>query len=386
MKQVALVFAVLTAACSSCVDQARQDPGVATSQAIPAGTIYVTCSNSLSDAAKINAAIAGSPRGAEIVIRGEGLINQTIKLLGHRAYRGESRTGTVLKQADGANLVALLASDTFLDNKSYTGTPVSVRHLTLDGNRANNTESETAGIVLRAWLSVVDDVVIRQMGGDGLMLTSARANGTGLKTTQVNGRISGNFITHSGGHGIFVEDPQNAVTDWTLIDNWVASSGLDGIHLDNAAGWMVARNHVYGVPRNAIYAHRLFATTISDNYLEGFGETEQAGTWHGIYATIQGGAASTIANNRVFNFGLRKDPNREVDSTYRYIALLANYKTAVVSVTGNAIRGAGTSRETALHCTGRKNARLAVTSTGNAIEDIDTKRFVGDNVTVSSGH
>jgi len=32
------------------------------------------------------------------------LINETIRLLGNRSYRGESRTGTVLKQADGANL------------------------------------------------------------------------------------------------------------------------------------------------------------------------------------------------------------------------------------------------------------------------------------------
>ncbi|NOZ23626.1 MAG: right-handed parallel beta-helix repeat-containing protein [Planctomycetes bacterium] len=386
MKQVLLALAVLTAVCSSCADRARQVPGVPTSQVPQAGTIYITCNNTLSDAAKINAAIAGSPPGAEIVIRGHGLLNQTIKLLGHRAYRGESRTGTVLKQADGANLAALLASDTFLENKDYTGAPVSVRHLTLDGNRANNTEAETAGIVLRSWLSVIEDVVIRNMGGDGLRITSVSANGTGLKTSQVNGRISGNFITHSGRHGVFVEDPQNAVTDWTLTDNWIASSGIDGIHLDNAAGWMVARNHVYGVPQNAIYAHRLFATTISDNYLEGFGETTQAGTWYGIYATIQGDAASTIANNRIFNFKLRKNPENGSASTYRYIALLANYKTGMVSVTGNAIRGAGTDRETALHYTAKQSARLAVTSMGNAIEDIEAKRFVGDNVTLSSGY
>ncbi|MEW6360370.1 MAG: right-handed parallel beta-helix repeat-containing protein [Planctomycetota bacterium] len=386
MRQAALVIAVFAAVCAGCVERARRDPAVPTLQTPQAGAIYVACDNTLSDAAKINGAIAGSPAGAEIVICGQGLINQTIKLLGHRAYRGESRTGTVLKQADGANLAALLASDTFLENKDFTGAPVSVRDLTVDGNRTNNTQSETAGIVLRSWLSVVENVVIRNMGGDGLRLTSVSANGAGIKTSQVNGRISGNFITHSGRHGLFVEDPQNAVTDWTLTDNWIASSGIDGIHLDNAAGWMVARNHVYGVPQNAIYAHRLFATTISDNYLEGFGETAQAGTWHGIYATVQGGAASTIANNRVFNFGLRKDPAKGLASTYRYIAILANYKTGVVSVTGNAIRGADTDRETALHYTAKQGARLAVTSTGNAIEDIETKHFAGDNVTISSGH
>jgi len=386
MKPVLLRLAAFAAVCVGCVGPNMSDSDVPTSQVAQAGAIYVTCGNRLSDAAKINAAITGSRPGAEIVIRGPGLINQTIKLLGHRAYRGESRTGTVLKQADGANLVALLASDTFLDDKSYTGTPVSVRHITLDGNRANNTESETAGIVLRSWLSVVEDVVIRQMGGDGLRVTSVSANGTGLKTTQVNGRIAGNFITHSGRHGVFAEDPQNAVTDWTLTDNWIASSGVDGIHLDNAAGWMVTRNHVYGVPQNAVYAHRAFGTTISDNYLEEFGDTAEAGTWHGIYATVQGGAASTIVGNRILNFGLRKDPKKGTGSVYRYIALLANYKTGVVTVAGNAIRGAGTECETALHYAAKPGARLSVTSTGNAIEDIPAERFTGDNVNVSAGH
>src|SRR5688572_27581822 len=93
--------------------------------------IRVACRNDAGDAALINAAIAGSAEGDEIVIDGPGLINQAIKLLGQRSYRGESRTGTVLRQADGANLVAVMASDSFLDNSPTTGRPVSIRTLTV---------------------------------------------------------------------------------------------------------------------------------------------------------------------------------------------------------------------------------------------------------------
>jgi hypothetical protein len=343
--------------------------------------ILVVGTNTLVDAATINAAIAGSPEGAEIVIRGTCLINQTIRLLGHRSYRGESRTGTVLKQADGANLVALVASDGFLDNTDYTGTPVAVRHLTLDGNRANNPQAQTAGLVLRSWLSVVEDIHIASMGGDGLRLTSRSANGTGLKNSQVNGRISGNFIENSGRHGVFVEDPGNSVTDWTLSDNWIANSGVDGIHMDNAAGWVVERNHIYGVPQHAIYAHRLFATSICDNYIEGFGETKEPGTWCGIQATVQGDAASTIANNRIFNFGGEKGTG----SLYRYLAVSANYGIGLVVVTGNAIRGPGTPRGTGLHYEAGEKRGLSVVSIGNAVEGVNTPRFVGDRVTVSAG-
>jgi len=377
MIAITLILATITQ--GVCADQAKESPP-------HPSTIYVACDNAPSDAAKINAAIAASPPGAEIVICGQALINQTIRLRGHRSYRGLSRTGTVLKQADGANLKALMASATFVDNKPWTGLPVSIRHLTLDGDKAKNPESATTGIALRSWLSVVEDVVVRNMGGDGIRITSLSADGARLKTTQVNGRISGNFITGSGRHGIFVEDPQNAVTDWTLIDNWIASSGADGIHLDNAAGWMIARNHIYGVSQNAIYAHRAYATTISDNYIEGFGATEQVGSWRGIYATIQGGAtASTIANNRIFNFALRKNPTRGSASTYEYLALRTNYGTGVASITGNAIRGAGAKRERALRYVAPPGKRLIVTSVGNVIEGIQDKRSSDGDVTISSG-
>lgn len=343
--------------------------------------VVVVGSNTLEDATRINAAIAGSREGAEIVIRGQCLINETIRLPGNRSYRGQSRTGTVLKQANGANLATLVASSVYLDNKPWTGRPVSIRHLQLDGNRKNNTKTATAGLVLRSWLSVVEDVHIKDMGGDGVRLTNRGADGTGLETSQVNGRIANCFIERSGRHGVFVEDTQNKVTDWILSDNWIAGSGMDGIHLENAAGWYVERNHIYGVPQNAIYAHRLFATSISDNYIEGFGEGDKPGTWHGIYATVQGGAGSTISHNRIFN----SRGENQVNSSYRYVSLTVNYGAGVSVVAHNAIRGGGTPRGIGLYYAAPGDRKLMLTSTGNAVEDVATKRFVGGNVTLSPG-
>ena len=102
-----LLFIAMTLLMSSIPGESAAD------QAMP---IIVVGSNAATDADTINAAIAASPRGAEIVIRGPCLINKTIRLLDNRSYRGESRTGTLLKQADGANLVALMANAAFLDN------------------------------------------------------------------------------------------------------------------------------------------------------------------------------------------------------------------------------------------------------------------------------
>ncbi len=342
--------------------------------------VYVTCNNNLSDANTINRAIASTSAGDEVVICGQCLINQVIKLLGNRAYSGES-LGTVLKQADDANLVALLASDSFLDNTDYTGTPVSIRQLTLDGNKAMNTRVVTAGIILRSWLSTVENMQIINMGGDGLRITSLSSNGTMLNNSQVNGTISGNFISGSNRYGIYVEDTQNSVTDWMLTNNWVANSGSDGIRLDNAAGWIITENHIYGVPNNAIYANRLFGTTISDNYIEGFGETTQSGIWSGIYGTVQGEAASTIDENRIFNFNL-DTLNISQSSNLRYIYLTANYDTGLVSLTGNTIRGDGTIYETGLYFTSDPGTWLKVILTGNAIDNVRIKQFVDVNVII----
>ncbi|MCC7494842.1 MAG: right-handed parallel beta-helix repeat-containing protein [Fimbriimonadaceae bacterium] len=353
--------------------------GVAAAEVAPPARILVVGTNTPADAATINAAIAASPEGSEVVFRGRFLINQTIRLRSGRSYAGESRAGTVLRQADGANLPALLASEVWLDNTTWTGTPMAIRRLTLDGNRAAN--QQTAGLVLRSWLSVAEDLHITNMPSDGLRLTSLSADGTGLKTTQVNGRLADCFIERSGRHGIFVEDPGNAVTDWILRDNWIASSGADGIHLDNAAGWIIERNHIYGVPQHGIYAHRLFATSLSDNYIEGFGETAQPGTWCGILAIVQGDAASTITGNRIFGFG----GEQHEGSTYRYLAVTPKYGAALVTVSGNAIRGAGTARSTGLHYEAAAGRTLTVVSTGNAVDRVGTPRLVGERVTLAPG-
>jgi len=256
-----------------------------------------------------------------------------------------------------------------------------VRSLTLDGNREHNT-IPTAGMILRSWQTVIEDVQISHMGGHGIRLTSVSADGTELENTQVNGQIAGSFIDHSGEHGIFVEDPVNAVTDWNLIGNWIGYSGADGIHMENAAGWVIERNRVYSVLENAIYADRMYGTSISNNYIDGFGETEAAGTWYGINSTIQGETASTIANNRVFNSDSDGESRR--GSTFLYIAISRVYdESGLCSVTGNVIRGAGTERGIGLSYDGENP--LTVVSTGNAVVDVHTPQFVGPTVTVDSG-
>src|SRR5690242_11650411 len=94
-----------------------------------AAQITAACDNTSTDAATIQNAINNSAAGDEIVIDGPCLINATITLLGNRTYEGQNRTGTVLTQASGANLPAILASDSWVENFSTSGNPIVVRDL-----------------------------------------------------------------------------------------------------------------------------------------------------------------------------------------------------------------------------------------------------------------
>jgi parallel beta-helix repeat protein len=342
--------------------------------------VNVTCANSTTDAATLNTAIGNSHSGDQIQIHGICMINATIVLLGDRAYVGDSRTGTILYQASGANLPAMLASDSYNFNYTYTGDPIRVAHFTIDGKRSENTG--TNGLVIRSWLTVVEDLEVENTPGDGIQLTNLSQNGTALTTSQVNGHISNCFVTGSGGIGIHVVDTGNSNTDWSLLDSWVASSGQSAIYMDNAAGWTVRGNHVYGVPQHGIYANNCYATTIDGNYIEEFGRAGGNTTWYGVACTLNGGSATAISGNKVFMYAPESPA-----SEYVYIGVPAvNYGTGEVAVNGNVIFGAGGSKDIGLSYEVNGGQGLDLLSANNNVQNVQVPKRIGSGVTVTTGY
>ncbi|MBW4721310.1 right-handed parallel beta-helix repeat-containing protein [Saccharothrix obliqua] len=338
--------------------------GVLTSGAAHAGgRTNLLCRNDTGDDERINAATAASAPGDEIVLTGTCLVDGTVRLASDRTYRGVSRSGTVVRQAPGANLDAMLASDSYLDDVPWTGGPVTLRSLTLLAERDTNPHAHDA-LVLRSWQAVVEDVVVLGAARHGVRVTNLSANGTPLTNTQVNGRIVGNHIAGSGARGVHVEDTGNSVTDWQLLDNWVEDSGTDGIGLDNAAGWLVRGNHVYGVGGVALWAQRLFGSSVTDNYLEDFGTS-------GIRVSVQGEAASVVSGNRVFKAN---------GGSGTFLEVTVNYGVGNLVVTGNAVRGNGSGVGLDF-----RGPRLVVASTGNLVTGVAVPRRVGAGVSLSAG-
>jgi hypothetical protein len=353
----------------------------ATGQPAYAARVAATCTGGTSDSATIQAAINASLPGDAIVIKGPCTITATIKLLDNRTYRGDSRTGTVLTQAAGANLPAMLASDSWVNNSTVAATGEQIEDLTLDGDGKQNTG--TVPLMLRAWDSRVYDVEIDDAPGNGIELDSLSQNLTHLASTSnlVNSIISDVFVQNSGGDGIADVDPDNHATDWVLERSWIAYSGGAGVDLANAAGWQIRDLHIYGSQLSAINADRCYGTGINDNYIEDFGAEGNAGsTYYGIRCTVQGDVANVVSGNKINH--LTALP---AAGTYVYLALDGvNYGTGRVAVTGNAIVGKGTARETGLSYA-KGSYSLDVVSTGNLVDNVGTQRSVQTGVTVSAG-
>jgi hypothetical protein len=352
-----------------------------------AAEVNLTCKNAVTDTATLNQGISASRAGDEIRIHGNCLINDTIILFGDRSYIGDSRTGTTITQASGSNLPAMLASDSWNcdTQKCYptsTGDPIRIAHLTLNGNSQNN--HNTNALVIRSWLTVIEDLQIEYAPGDGIQITNLNKNGVPLENTQVNGRISNVFVQYSGGNGIHIVDTGNgtttgnSVTDWDLLDSWIGYSGQSAIYMDNAAGWKIRGNHLYGVKQHGIFANRCYATAIDGNYIEDFGDSGEGQTWYGIACTVQGGAASVITGNKVFM--LQTEPS---SGEFIYIAVpQVNYGTGEINIVNNTIRGAGTAADTGLLYQLSGGIGLNLLSSNNNVQSVQTARTIGPGVTL----
>jgi hypothetical protein len=346
------------AACSSAPNKVTGGPSVTVGSPV---TVTVTCTDSTSDAAKLQQAIDSSPSGAAIGINGDTcLLTKGISLTGDRSYVGANRTGTILKQ-DG-DMGYVLASDAYVDNSPRTGEPLTISNLTVQCDGSGSTD----GIIILGWQADVQEVDVNGCGGSGIVDTNTTASGTAITNTSVNSRFENNFISDSGEYGFEVYDTGNAVTDGFLVDNQIASSGQDAIHLDNAAGWNISGNHLYGDAGDAIYANRLYGTAIYGNHIEDFGLGQPSGTWYGITGTVQGGMGSTIFNNTISN-----NSGETAGARYIYVAITqTNYGTGHLSVTGNVILGIRSS-DIGFFFNGGSN-KLVVASSGNEVAHVGT--------------
>jgi hypothetical protein len=335
-------------------------------------TIKVRCQDNSGDAARMQQAINGSPVGSAIEFEGGTcLLTKGLTLPGDRTYTGGSTTGTILKQS--GSLPYVFASTSYVQSANTTGDPLAIRDMTIDCAGSGTTD----GIILLNWQVDVEHVDVNNCW-NGIVDTNTGANGSAIKNTSVNSRFLNNFVSGSGQYGFEVVDSGNSVTDGFLDNNQIADSGADAVHMQNAEGWDISGNHLYGVKQDALNLSRIYGTTISGNYVEDFGDNQNSGTWYGLAANAQDGPGSSIVGNKIFNV------NGEGNATYVYLAITGtNSGTGYVAVTGNTIQGNRQS-DIGLSFSGGDNP-LKVTASGNNVTGVGTKVKSGQNATVTAG-
>ncbi len=302
------------------------------------------------DTAAIQAAINAAPAGSTVYFpSGTYLISSEIRLKAYVSYVGAGHalgSGAVIKQANGANitgpagLTGLFVAEAWYANATACDNPIRIHNVAFDGNKANNLTSNACGIVLCNFWSFVSDCYITNSRLHGIHLTDVTRNGTNVISNSASeNRITGNRIADSGGHGIS-QISQNTISnhDGYCVDNIIATTGQDGINFQYGAGWAFRRNHLYGIQGHGINLTNCYATVVTENEIETFGEAGGGAFWGGISVTQLDGRGTTIVGNFV-----GRNETAGTTDTYQYLVVTAGsgQTVAQVIVTGNLIFGPG---------------------------------------------
>ncbi len=342
-----------------------------------------TGDGSTDDTTAIQAAINASANDATIFFPpGTYIISSTISLKADRKYMGAHYGGgTTIKQANGANIAnALLASEGWITNTTFTGNPIWIEGLSINGNSANNVSSTAVGIMQMNWLSTIRSCYIVNTPSDGIRITDQNSANGNISNTQVENRIENCKIVSPGANGIFVNDlAGNKNTDGFIKDCLIQAPTLTGIRVDRAAGWMLEGNHVYTAGGNGIDCNNAFATRIIGNYVEGFGLTfNVTGSvfMGGIRAFSTGTRGATVANNQVYQ---GSDPAN--GNTFHYISMTGLTNPSYGLIVANFLYGISATTHIGIVLQ-NSGGSLNVQVTDNCVRNFSSNKFefVASNV------
>lgn len=283
------------------------------------------------DAAAIQRCIDASTDGSMIFFPSMHAVGTTIQLRGKRTYYGTN--GSTVKMAEGASLVAVMASQAWLTDEATSGDPINIFNLTVDGNYLGNLSGH--GIVLMNFNSVIRECTVENCYDNNIMLSSIGRSGSSISNTCVENRIESCKIGTSLGYGIYCHD-----TDGKLIDGYIDScivnnTKLDAIHIDRGTGFFVSRNYCYGNLSGGITIKNCYNTFIIGNKIDDYGQDNVgSGFVAGIDATIIGPRPTIISGNIIST----TEPNASFHYQHLSVTFGGVTETECL-VTDNAIRG-----------------------------------------------
>lgn len=342
------------------------------------------------DTANIASFIAATSPGDHLIFPpGEYVISTAIQLLPDRHYSGAGAKGssasarTSFKAATGANLESVVASATWF-SVSATPTsagPIEVDNICFDGNRDNQASGSGHGLVTMNYQSSFIECKFANTRGDGFRLSTVTQAGNTITNTCNEPFIVRCQFINNGGDSLRVFEGSSAkFTDGNLLDCIFQGGGdQNGIVIDKGSGWQVRGNHVYANPMNGIKIGDGFQTSVTGNYVEGFGFSTTVGTYMGINMSASGitsSSANIVTGNKIWAGGSTLTTGVAI----RGIGVTAaNNQTAFVSITGNVLYGRTFTTTTSGIQVNANNAGATITASvsGNLSTGWDTPYAVG---------
>jgi Pectate lyase superfamily protein len=229
----------------------------------------------IDDTRAISAAIAAAPGGTVYFPPGIYVVSKTLVLKAGSTYRGSNPNSSVIKQANDANLIAVMADENYEAKRPTSSSGIQIEDLGIDGNSQNNKHGH--GLLLMVDRSLVRHVLVDFPAEAGIVLIDQNIGGSIITNPAVENRIEDCTITQPGTYGIWVVDTNHSgrQTDGYMLNNVVKNAlGTWGIRVERAAGWFIANNHVYHSAQNAIYLSHAECTYFYCNEIDHFGLTK----------------------------------------------------------------------------------------------------------------
>ena len=287
--------------------------------------------------ATIQAAIDDVPSAGGLVFipAGTYTTSSTVLLKSNLHLSGAGRDATIIKLTDSADVTVLQAPNGTVD--------ISVSHLTVDGNRANQTDTAITGISILSTTGspsariALENLYILNVRNDGILIDGA--------TTDV--RISNNFIDGTDlGAGIELASGTNTTTRVIVSNNNIRNVRTAGIAGTGPITHVTISGNTIDT---TVTADCITAYNQANAFITVTGNTCENSGNHGIHVTgddvtISDNVIDSPTNNGVFLSHSAETPPSQAtrisvtgNSTNDGVFGISVFNTQSVSIVGNTI-------------------------------------------------
>jgi hypothetical protein len=207
--------------------------------------------------------------------------------------------GAFIVKRNGGDSTYLCASERWVNNTPYAGSPVWVENITFDGN----------GIARDAFVNTGYSSTVKNCRFTGAIRYGCdepvtTRNGSAILSPRFGSRYHDNWFYNNGVSGFHVADNAGGpafITDAEFLNNRVWDNKYN-LYIEQSAGWSIRGNHVWNYSvapsGNALtyIAGVGVSTIISENIFEGYD-----GQCFGLTMSVVAYSSGTAVNNKYLN-------------------------------------------------------------------------------------